>query len=715
MAHSSKSLLRAIFLFVALCYFVEMQQQNKTGELNISLRLPELNPITIKQNEARTYTDHGWILIKNGQEIPDPTKTPVQVTVEFPDELRAGKVGSWEVRYKAYDPVDRIESPIRTRTVIVIDIDECTLPEGDPDRHKCSPNAVCLNTAGSYKCKCNEGFEDKSPVGFEGTKCVDIDECQRGLHDCDPNAECVNLSPGYACACRTGFEGDGKRSGSGCTNINECVRAPPFCHNCHSDAMCIDTSPGFYCVCKEGFRGDGVIRCHPINPCDDGRHNCPKDAVCQPLPVPPYYKCDCGPGREFNAKTGTCNDINECADATLNKCDPLTSRCVNLDPPEFYRCDCIDGYEHPPRDKIRCVDIDECLKETHNCDINAKCINLDPLRPPYKKYECRCNAPAWIGDGYTCKKNVTGRVFDLNRGNLTIPLCSNYIEYGYILDEDKGKGVFVRSKIPRELEQQYVTKRGVYLINYTAEDISGQVKEHAVREVTVTGNVDHCSYPPGHPCRHKCMSPSDCVYDDTVDDGYRCKCPLGTIVPPGTACPDDSPPRIVLQPSGSDYIVFPECRVCNHTFRESRRYRMAEHGHWVEAYDIDATGTEKNITHKITSREVPANDPKNPQDYYVKYDVIDDAGNPAPTATRHIHYDIQDVQAAINQIQEDMKKRELANQRSQEFPYRIAGVLGKILLFLPYLIGLVIAMYVSSSFEHVERVVFIIDWTESQV
>lgn len=39
------------------------------------------------------------------------------------------------------------------------DNDECAA-----NTHKCSHHAVCLNTQGSYKCKCKQGFRGS---GFE--------------------------------------------------------------------------------------------------------------------------------------------------------------------------------------------------------------------------------------------------------------------------------------------------------------------------------------------------------------------------------------------------------------------------------------------------------------------------------------------------------------------------------------------------------------------
>ena len=68
------------------------------------------------------------------------------------------------------------------------DIDECKTGEA-----VCSVHADCVNTPGSHRCKCHEGFEEvDTPI--PQLKCKDIDECTEQT-PCDVHAKCHN-NPG---------------------------------------------------------------------------------------------------------------------------------------------------------------------------------------------------------------------------------------------------------------------------------------------------------------------------------------------------------------------------------------------------------------------------------------------------------------------------------------------------------------------------------------
>lgn len=64
-----------------------------------------------------------------------------------------------------------------------------------------------MNTFGSYYCKCHIGFELK----YIGRRydCVDINECALNTHPCSPHANCLNTRGSFKCKCKQGYRGNG--------------------------------------------------------------------------------------------------------------------------------------------------------------------------------------------------------------------------------------------------------------------------------------------------------------------------------------------------------------------------------------------------------------------------------------------------------------------------------------------------------------------------
>ncbi|GIX73681.1 uncharacterized protein CEXT_372741 [Caerostris extrusa] len=82
------------------------------------------------------------------------------------------------------------------------DIDECKV------NNTCHPTAICINTEGSFICRCKEGYriaynEDPQP----GQECEEIDECSenRTLCPTSDHLRCVNLPGTYKCMCESDY------------------------------------------------------------------------------------------------------------------------------------------------------------------------------------------------------------------------------------------------------------------------------------------------------------------------------------------------------------------------------------------------------------------------------------------------------------------------------------------------------------------------------
>ncbi|XP_074084858.1 nephronectin isoform X5 [Macrotis lagotis] len=85
-----------------------------------------------------------------------------------------------------------------------VDVDECAT-----GRASCPRFRQCVNTFGSYICKCHKGF-DLMYIGGK-YQCHDIDECSLGQYQCSSFARCYNIHGSYKCKCKDGYRGDGMK------------------------------------------------------------------------------------------------------------------------------------------------------------------------------------------------------------------------------------------------------------------------------------------------------------------------------------------------------------------------------------------------------------------------------------------------------------------------------------------------------------------------
>jgi len=313
-----------------------------------------------------------------------------------------------------------------------LDPNECS---GNP----CSPGSCFQRTVGSswsspgYDCACPSGYSDT------GTGCSLVNACAANTDDCVAIATC-NDAPGssasYTCSCpHAGYQGNGRTSGSGCTNVPECDSnpcgafgtgctetplgswsAPGYtctCQtgydfngttcaledectadldDCHPVATCVDPSMrsgDFTCTCPSGYLGDGhgASGCRDIDECRTGADDCDRNATC--TNTPGSFICSCNDGYEGDGRR--CSDIDECADPiTAATCDP-NSTCRNLT--GSYECNCDAGYRGDGL--VACTDIDECAEGSDDCDPNATCTN------ELGTFSCACDE-GWDGDGRTC-------------------------------------------------------------------------------------------------------------------------------------------------------------------------------------------------------------------------------------------------------------------------------------------------------------------------
>uniref|UniRef100_A0A9J7ZWX9 Neurogenic locus notch homolog protein 1 n=1 Tax=Cyprinus carpio carpio TaxID=630221 RepID=A0A9J7ZWX9_CYPCA len=247
----------------------------------------------------------------------------------------------------------------------------------------CEHGGRCLNTKGSFQCKCLQGYE--------GPRCeMDVNECKS--NPCQNDATCLDQIGGFHCICMPGF------SGNLCqVDVDECASTP-----CKNGAKCTDGPNKYTCECTPGFAG---VHCElDINECISSpcHYGVCRDGVAA-------FTCDCRPGYtgrlcETNINEclsqpcrngGTCQDRENAYTCTCPKGTTGNTLCEIV---HFTFSTCHDHHHNRCRlttGQTCEVDINECVRNP--CTNGGVCENL---RGGYK---CHCN-PGFSGD--LCQNDI---------------------------------------------------------------------------------------------------------------------------------------------------------------------------------------------------------------------------------------------------------------------------------------------------------------------
>ncbi|ELU18001.1 hypothetical protein CAPTEDRAFT_131237, partial [Capitella teleta] len=263
----------------------------------------------------------------------------------------------------------------------------------------------CVNTEGSYTCKCRYGYE-LDPITKQ--KCIDIDECKgiRGTHYHQDCHKCINTIGSYTCECDEYYELDPNEPK--CIDINECEDNTHH-EDCHS---CVNTEGSYTCKCRYGYELDPITKqkCIDIDECKGIRGTHYHQDCHKCINTIGSYTCECDEYYELDPNEPKCIDINECEDNTHHK---DCHSCVNTE--GSYTCECRDGYDLDPITKQKCIVIDECLAD-NGVAIDKDCHTCNNTQG---SYTCECN------EGYERhpnEKRCIGqyKTFDINVISLNI-------------------------------------------------------------------------------------------------------------------------------------------------------------------------------------------------------------------------------------------------------------------------------------------------------
>ncbi|KFP41192.1 Nephronectin, partial [Chlamydotis macqueenii] len=110
----------------------------------------------------------------------------------------------------------------------------------------------CDVLKGEVRCRCpSPGLQ----LGPDGRTCIDIDECATGRVICPRFRHCINTFGSYICRCHKGFDLVYIGGKYQCHDIDECSLGH---HQCGSFSRCYNTPGSYKCKCKEGYRDNGT-------------------------------------------------------------------------------------------------------------------------------------------------------------------------------------------------------------------------------------------------------------------------------------------------------------------------------------------------------------------------------------------------------------------------------------------------------------------------
>ncbi|XP_017913760.1 PREDICTED: matrilin-2 isoform X4 [Capra hircus] len=275
------------------------------------------------------------------------------------------------------------------------------------ENHGCEHE--CVNADGSYLCRCPKGFALKP----DKKTCAKIDYCASRNHGCQH--ECVNTDDSYACRCLKGFTLNPDQKT--CRRINYCALNKPGCEH-----ECINTEEGYYCRCRRGYTLDPNGKtCSRVDHCAEQDHGC--EQLC--LNTEDSFVCQCSEGFLINDDLKTCSRVDYCL-LSHHGCE---YSCVNTD--RSFVCECPEGHMLRSDGKT-CAKLDACALGKHGCE--HSCVSSGD------SFVCRCFEGYILReDGKTCRRKDVCQAVDHGCEHACVSTGESYVckcMEGFRLAED---------------------------------------------------------------------------------------------------------------------------------------------------------------------------------------------------------------------------------------------------------------------------------------
>eukprot|EP01137_Pigoraptor_chileana_P037331 Opistho-2@34264 len=439
--------------------------------------------------------------------------------------------GWYKVSYAVSDAAGNA-AQTKVIDVEVRDINECT--RTDSRRNNCSPQGWCLNTVGSFKCTCQDGFTGDGVVCRDTTApIIDVNVTPVAVDQYSditvPSAVASDNFDGvissrirvtsnvntraagtytisYDVSDIAGNTATTRRVTVTVRDINECTH-PTIKANCSPYGFCTNTFGSFTCACNDGFRGDGFS-------CVD---------VTAPVITVNTAALTVSQFSPFAAPSATAYDnLDKDITSIVRVTNPVNSNTVGTYTVRYDVTDRSGNVASQRTVTVTVVDVDECT--TTSSTLRNKCNRWATCSNTVGSYSCACNT-GFAGDGFSCTDVTIPTITLVSDAAVTVNQFATYKDSGARASDNVDGDISSRIAVSGSVNTAVV---GTYTITYNVRDTASNAARTVTRAVSVL-DINECltgkTSPDGSTTPGGCDKRTTCL--NTVGS-YTCTpCPRG--------------------------------------------------------------------------------------------------------------------------------------------------------------------------------------------